>query len=111
MNYKDSITSALGAILANKLRSALTMLGVIIGVGSVIAMIAIGEGTKKKSLENIQAMGTDMLTIMPQSMHAGMVGGPYSRGRASGRFRDNQPRRDWRDRTSREDQIESPVEG
>jgi putative ABC transport system permease protein len=77
MNFTDSIASALRAIIANKLRSFLTMLGVVIGVGSVIAMIGIGEGTKKKSLENIEVMGTNMLTVVPnwqrggQSMGAG----------------------------------------
>lgn len=64
MSLRDGITSALRAILANKLRSFLTMLGVVIGVGSVIAMIGIGEGTAKKSRENIELMGTNMLTVM-----------------------------------------------
>jgi putative ABC transport system permease protein len=70
----DSIESALRAIAANKLRSFLTMLGVVIGVGSVIAMIGIGEGTKQKSLENIQVMGTNMLTVMPNWRRGGMSG-------------------------------------
>jgi len=65
MTLGDSFQSAIRAITANKLRSALTMLGVIIGVGSVIAMIGIGEGTKKKSLDNISKMGSNMLTVMP----------------------------------------------
>ncbi len=75
MTPLDSITSALRAILANKLRSALTMLGVVIGVASVIAMIGIGEGTKKKSLENIQVMGSNMLSIFPNWRRGGMSGG------------------------------------
>ncbi|MBI5706154.1 MAG: ABC transporter permease [Armatimonadetes bacterium] len=74
MNLKDSFESALRAIVANKLRSFLTMLGVVIGVGSVIAMIGIGEGTAQKSLENIERMGTDMLTIMPNWRRGGMSG-------------------------------------
>ncbi len=74
MNLFDSISSALRAILANKLRSFLTMLGVVIGVGSVIAMIGIGEGTKKKSLENIQVMGTDMLIVMPNWRRGSVAG-------------------------------------
>jgi putative ABC transport system permease protein len=76
MNFSDSIVSALRAIMANKLRSALTMLGVVIGVGSVIAMIGIGEGTKQKSLENIQIMGSNMLTVMPNWRRGGVSGGP-----------------------------------
>ncbi len=76
MNLADSIGTALRAIMANKLRSFLTMLGVVIGVGSVIAMIGIGEGTKKKSLEQIQVMGTNMLTVMPNWRRGNVVGGP-----------------------------------
>ncbi|HRJ27732.1 MAG TPA: ABC transporter permease [Fimbriimonadaceae bacterium] len=77
MTLGDSLQSALRAISANKLRSALTTLGVVIGVGSVIAMLGIGEGTKKKSLENIEAMGTNMITVMPdwrRGSSAGMAG-------------------------------------
>ncbi len=69
----DSFSSAIRAIMANKLRSALTMLGVVIGVGSVIAMIGIGEGTKKKSLEQLEIMGSNRITIMPN----------WQRGRSS----------------------------
>jgi putative ABC transport system permease protein len=71
MTVGDSFQSAIRAITANKLRSILTMLGVVIGVGSVIAMIGIGEGTKRKSLENIEVMGTNMLTVMPNWMRGG----------------------------------------
>ncbi|MDR3689548.1 MAG: ABC transporter permease [Fimbriimonas sp.] len=72
MNFVDSVQTALRAISANKLRSFLTMLGVVIGVGSVIAMIGIGEGTKKKSLEQIEVMGTNMLMVMPNWRRGGM---------------------------------------
>ncbi len=65
MAWLDSVDSGMRAIIANKLRSALTMLGVIIGVGSVIAMIGIGEGTKRKSLEQLELRGTNMLTVVP----------------------------------------------
>jgi putative ABC transport system permease protein len=54
------------------------MLGVVIGVGSVIAMIGIGEGTKRKSLENIELMGTNMLTIVPNRQFGGMSMGANS---------------------------------
>lgn len=76
MNWRDSVVSALRAIGANKLRSALTMLGVVIGVGSVIAMIGIGEGTKQQSLLNIQRMGTNMLTVFPNWRRGSVSGGP-----------------------------------
>jgi len=74
MTIGDSFTSALRAIMANKLRSSLTMLGVVIGVGSVIAMIGIGEGTKLKSLESIEKMGSNMITVVPDWRRGGMRG-------------------------------------
>jgi len=78
MNFGDPVLSSLNAILANKLRSALTMLGVVIGVGSVITMIGIGEGTKAKSLESIAAMGSNMITVIPDFRRAGISQGSSS---------------------------------
>jgi len=56
---------ALAAIRANKLRSFLTMLGIIIGVGAVITMVALGSGAQKAVQDNIQALGSNLLTVMP----------------------------------------------
>ncbi len=53
------------AIILNKTRTLLTMLGIIIGVASVIAMLAIGEGSKKSIRETISSMGSNMITIRP----------------------------------------------
>jgi putative ABC transport system permease protein len=72
MNFIDSFQTALRALAANKLRSFLTMLGVVIGVGSVIAMIGIGEGTKKKAMEQIEVMGTNMLMVFPNWRRGGV---------------------------------------
>jgi len=63
MNLLDFVKLALFAITRNKTRAFLTMLGIIIGVGAVIAMIGIGEGSKKASIDIIQNMGSNMLTI------------------------------------------------
>ena len=52
-----SLRIALRALMVNKMRSALTMLGIIIGVGAVIAMIAVGSGAKKRIAEQIASMG------------------------------------------------------
>lgn len=60
------------AILLNKTRTMLTMLGIIIGVASVIAMLAIGEGSKESIKKNISSMGANMITIRPG---AGMMPG------------------------------------
>ncbi|MFQ3587178.1 MAG: ABC transporter permease [Fimbriimonadaceae bacterium] len=75
MTLGDSFRSAIGAVMANKLRSFLTMLGVVIGVGSVIAMIGIGEGTKRKSIENIEIMGSNMITVLPDWRRGGASAG------------------------------------
>ncbi|MCW5936393.1 MAG: ABC transporter permease [Fimbriimonadaceae bacterium] len=74
MTLSDSFESALRAISANKLRSALTMLGVVIGVGSVIAMIGIGEGTKQKSLAELEITGANRISVMPNRGRARDVG-------------------------------------
>ena len=72
MNLNNLFRIAWRAILLNKTRTLLTMLGIIIGVGSVITMLAIGEGSKKSIKENISKMGTNMLNIRPG---ASMFGG------------------------------------
>ena len=61
----EIILVALGAIRANKLRSFLTALGIVIGVAAVITMVALGTGAQKAVEEQIQALGTDLLTIQP----------------------------------------------
>jgi putative ABC transport system permease protein len=56
---------AIRAIILNKVRTLLTMLGIIIGVGSVIAMLAIGEGSKESIKTQISSMGSNMITVRP----------------------------------------------
>lgn len=65
MNISNLFKIALRAIAANKLRSFLTMLGIIIGVASVIAMLAIGQGSKKSIQASISEMGSNMIMIRP----------------------------------------------
>lgn len=65
MNYSNLLKIALRAIAANKLRSFLTALGIIIGVASVITMLAIGQGSKKSIQANIAEMGSNMIMISP----------------------------------------------
>ena len=55
------------ALLRNKMRSFLTALGVVIGVGAVIAMVAIGEGAKRRVEQTFEAMGTNLLIVLPGS--------------------------------------------
>ena len=70
MNLKDLILVSLGAINANKLRSLLTTLGIIIGVSSVIILMAIGQGAVKGVIDELSALGTNLIFIDPQPPHA-----------------------------------------
>ncbi len=65
MNFSNLFKIALRAIAANKMRSFLTALGIIIGIASVITMLAIGQGTKKSIQANISEMGSNMIMISP----------------------------------------------
>ena len=65
MRLLNLLKIAFKAIILNKTRTLLTMLGIIIGVASVIAMLAIGEGSKKSIRETISSMGSNMITIRP----------------------------------------------
>jgi len=73
INFLESFSVSLAALRANKVRSFLTMLGIIIGVAAVIAMIALGQGAKKAVEDSIQALGTNLLMIRPGSARQGMV--------------------------------------
>ncbi len=62
---------ALRALMVNKMRSALTMLGIIIGVGAVIAMVAVGTGAKQRIADQIASMGSNLLIILSGSSTSG----------------------------------------
>ncbi|MFA7681404.1 MAG: ABC transporter permease [Candidatus Peribacteraceae bacterium] len=65
--FIENLRSALDAIRSNKLRSGLTMLGVIIGVFSVVLMVAIGRGAQQEVTSRIESMGTNLLIVQPGS--------------------------------------------
>lgn len=67
MKIFNLIRIALKALQRNKLRAFLTMLGIIIGVGAVIAMVAIGQGSKKSIQDQLSSMGSNMITIRPNA--------------------------------------------
>ncbi len=69
----EATRTALRALRANLFRAILTLLGIVIGVASVIAMLAIGDGAKQKVIDQVSAMGTNLLTVRP--------GAPNTRGR------------------------------
>jgi putative ABC transport system permease protein len=69
--FLASLWIALRALIANKMRSALTMLGIIIGVGAVIAMVAVGSGAKQRIAEQIASMGSNLLIVLSGSSTSG----------------------------------------
>ncbi len=81
MNFYEAVRVAMLALAANKLRSGLTMLGIIIGVGAVIALLSIGRGVERFFVEQFTSLGTNLLFVVP-----GQLGGgpPQERGREVG---------------------------
>ena len=75
MLFKESFSMAFTALLANKMRSLLTMLGIIIGVGAVIAMVSVGMGVKSDVVNSISSLGSNMLIVSPGSTNRGGVRG------------------------------------
>jgi putative ABC transport system permease protein len=73
MSIKNLFKIALNALLRNKLRAFLTMLGIIIGVASVIAMLGIGEGSKISIQQQISSMGLNLVAVVPGSQQRGGV--------------------------------------
>jgi putative ABC transport system permease protein len=77
MRLDDLIAETLHSLAANKVRSGLTILGIVVGIASVIAMVAIGAGSQASIEQSIQAAGSNLLTVMPS---AGGQRGPGPRG-------------------------------
>lgn len=73
MKFLNLIKIALAAIIRNKMRSFLTMLGIVIGVAAVIAMLAIGQGSNANIRSTISSMGTNLINVMPASQNKGGV--------------------------------------
>lgn len=73
MEFSEIISTALEALTLNKLRTALATLGIVIGIGSVIALIALGQSTAKSVTNQIQSLGANLLTIQPGSQSTGGV--------------------------------------
>ena len=73
MNYSNTVKISVNALKRNKFRAFLTMLGIIIGVASVIVMLAIGQGSKKSIRDQMSSMGTNLIMVMPASQQRGGV--------------------------------------
>ncbi|EKE26863.1 MAG: hypothetical protein ACD_4C00135G0002 [uncultured bacterium (gcode 4)] len=73
MAFNEYLSSAITAILSNKLRSALSMLGIIIGVFSIITMLAIWEGTSSSIVDRFNSMGANLITVSPGRSNSSRV--------------------------------------
>ena len=82
MTLSENIRLALRALAANRLRAALTMLGIIIGVGAVITLLSVGKGVEKSVSDEFQGIGTNLLFVIPGEPNSG-------RQSASSRFASN----------------------
>src|SRR3989339_1637423 len=71
---KDVIKETFSALKANKARTGLTMLGIVIGIASVIAMTAIGQGAQNSISDSIESIGANLIMVMPGAQRS--FGGP-----------------------------------
>jgi len=81
MKITDIFQETYSALISNKVRSGLTILGIVIGIGSVIAMISIGQGAQNSIESNIQALGSNLIIVTPGAQKG--VGVQISSGRGS----------------------------
>ncbi|MEK9201212.1 MAG: ABC transporter permease, partial [Patescibacteria group bacterium] len=81
MTTRDIIHETFSALTANKVRTSLTMLGIIIGIGSVISMVSIGQGAQASIQSSIEGLGANLLTIYPGALQPGR--GIVSSGRGA----------------------------
>jgi len=73
MELKELFLESLGTLALNRMRTGLAALGIIIGIGSVIALISLGQASQKSVQNQIQALGSNLLTIMPGAQRTGNV--------------------------------------
>ena len=79
--FNESIKMALDGMLTNKLRTFLTLLGIIIGVGAVIAMVSLGFGVKEQIKSNISSLGSNLLIVMSGERRAHAERRAFANGR------------------------------
>jgi putative ABC transport system permease protein len=83
MDYKELFRESVGTLLLNKMRTGLAALGIVIGIASVIALLSIGEASKRTITSQIESLGTNLLTISPGAQRTGLVRGATGAARPS----------------------------
>ena len=82
MTLKDTLEETYAALSANKVRSGLTVLGIVIGISSVIALVSIGQGASSSIQSSIQSLGSNLLIVMPGAQRTQGFGASGGRGGA-----------------------------
>ena len=82
MKIKDLFNESYSALAVNKIRSGLTMLGIVIGIGSVIALVAIGQGAQGQIQANIQSIGSNLIIVTPGAQRGAGITASAGRGSA-----------------------------
>lgn len=75
MDFKETTATAFEALLSNKLRTGLAILGIVIGIGAVVALITLGKGAQKSVTDSISSLGSNLLTISPGATNQGGIRG------------------------------------
>ena len=80
MEYSEIITEAITTLTVNKLRTGLATLGIVIGIGSVIALVSLGQSSQQAVSAQIQSLGSNLLTVIPGAQSSGFVRGAAGGG-------------------------------
>lgn len=80
MELTELFLESLRTLRINKLRTGLAILGIVIGIGSVIALVSLGEATQQSIQNQIQSLGANLLTVSPQAQRSGAVRGAIGGG-------------------------------
>lgn len=80
MNFSELVAESIRTLFINKMRTSLAVLGIVIGIGSVIALVSLGESSKQAVQSQIQSLGANLLTISPARQTTGRVAGAAGGG-------------------------------
>lgn len=80
MDYLEIFLEAISTLTVNKLRTGLAILGIVIGIGSVITLVSLGEATQRSVQNSIQSLGANLLTVSPSGQRSGAVQGAFGGG-------------------------------
>jgi putative ABC transport system permease protein len=75
MEFTEQLIESVGTLRLNKMRTGLAILGIVIGIGSVIALVSLGQSSQQSITSSIQSLGSNLLTISPKRSRTGMVQG------------------------------------